>query len=141
MSLEPLYIILFALNHLFEDICKFSSPFGSLLNWFQQCTSTVIVTAPFSAKGAIFVFGFRKAWNLYKSFCFHQIITLRLFESFLVHLDHCLTDFSSVLVHLQLRHLLVQKLPYLYLNSVELGTFIHHFVCIKSSLWGYLQVF
>ena len=71
---------------------------------------------------------------LFKSFCFHQIITLRIFASFLVHLDHCIAYFSSVLVQLQLRHLLVQKVPYLFLASGELGTFIHHFVCIKSSL-------
>ena len=137
--MEHFFIVLLASNHDFDDICKFAYPFGSLLNWFQQCNSAVTVTAPFGAKVAMFVFGFRWAWNLCLSFCWNQIMILKVSASLLAHLDHCLTDFSSVLVQLQLRHLLVRKLPYLYLASGEHETFKYHVVCIKLSFWRYLQ--
>ena len=139
--MKPLNIIFFPSNLHFETILNYSSQFRTFFNQYQLCTSTFTNIAPFSAKVAIFVFGFRWLWNPSISFSFHQIFILILFQIILVHLEHCSTKIIWVLAHLPLRHLLAQKLPYLYLASSYYGTLEYHFLSIKSSFWGSFRVF
>ena len=84
-------------------------PFGSVLVNLDSCLAdsskaigNFIVTATFTLKGAVTVFGTMGQWDLLRMFSLNRLFNFRPFGRVLVNFDNCLAGSSEAIGHLQL---------------------------------------